>query len=134
MKYDIPTDATIISIDGDHVRKAGIWCSDRGLKIETDKGDVVLLIDDYQACCESWDALFLETPDDITKYIGATILEVSDTNDRPIYSYYDAGGETQLKIVTNRGVLQYAVYNDHNGYYSHSTFLQVFDHEEEGGL
>lgn len=105
-----------------------------GLRIITNKGDIVLVISSGQNCCESFGGNFLETPDDINKYVGAKILSIEDTNDRNLDDYYDCGGETQLKIVTNKGVLQYAVYNSHNGYYGHATFLQVFDFTEAGGL
>ena len=33
----------------------------------------------------------------------------------------------QLRITTDKGVIQYAIYNEHNGYYSHGIIKQVFD-------
>lgn len=128
MKYAIPKDAIILSINDSYQHNRMI-----GLKIETDKGDILLLIEDYQSCCENYGSNFLETPDDISKFIGAKIVRVVDTNIDNDKGYTEMN-ETQLKIVTKKGVLQYAVYNEHNGYYSHATFLQVFDTVEKGHL
>ena len=129
---EIPRNATITHIDGNY-EENGLT----GLLINTNKGDIKLMISDYQCCCEDYEALFLETPDDISKYIGATILSIEDIcieSDKGSQCGLDAGGETQLKITTNRGVLQYAVYNSHNGYYDHATLMQVFNFIKEGEL
>jgi hypothetical protein len=133
MTYKIPENATILSIYSDYVLKLSKYNTLEGLKIVTDKGDIILVMDQYSQCCENFGADFLETPDDITKYIGAKLVSVEDTND---YVLNDSAysNETQLKITTTKGVLQYAVYNEHYGYYSHSTFLQIFDYEEKGSL
>jgi len=116
----------IISIDSNYTEDSKV-----GLKITTDKGDIKLLIDDYQQCCENWDALFLETPDDINKFIGAEILNIKtvEIDNNATCSAYDmvCGGETQIIITTTAGVLQYAVYNEHNGFYAHARILQIFD-------
>ena len=133
MTYKIPENATIVSIDSDYIINQSVYTDLEGLKITTDKGDIMLVIDKESQCCESFGGDFLETPDDITKYIGAKLLSVEDTNDHALNDSEESN-ETQLKIVTTKGVLQYAVYNEHNGYYSHGTFLQVFDHIEKGGL
>jgi hypothetical protein len=133
MTYKIPENATIVAIDSAYATNQHKYTTLDGLKITTDKGDIILVMDQESQCCEHFGANFLETPDDITKYIGAKLLSVEDTTDSLLYDS-EYSNETQLKIVTTKGVLQYAVYNDHNGYYSHSTFLQVFDHTEEGRL
>lgn len=79
-------------------------------------------------------ALFLETPDDPSKVVGAKIISITDIQ-IPNYATaeyaLDAGDETQLQIKTTKGIIQYAVYNSHNGYYSHAAFTQVFDTKEE---
>jgi hypothetical protein len=133
MTYKIPENATILSIDSDYVLDRSEYEHLDGLKIITDRGDIVLVIDNESSYCEIFGGDFLETPDDITKYIGATLLSVADTNDYSLNSS-EFSNETQLKIITTKGILQYAVYNEHNGWYSHSTFLQVFNHEERGFL
>ena len=128
--------AKIISIDGDYYDydKDGNMI---GLKIETDKGDIKLLISNSSQCCEDWGCLFFETADDVDRFIGAKILDIKSVEiDGISASGYnlDSGSETQLKITTNKGVLQYAVYNSHNGYYSHARILQILDDIDENYL
>lgn len=134
MTYEIPENAKIISINSEY-SEGGRYENDLyGLHIATNMGDIKLLIDPNSNCCEDYGCLFLETPDDISRFVGAKILEISDVTTGNYKEDYECGGETQLKIVTNKGVLQYAVYNDHNGYYSHATFLQVFGFTEKNSL
>jgi len=133
MTYKIPEGAVITDIDSDYFVKEA-YSRLSGLKVSTNKGDIMLLISPDSNCCEDYGDMFLETPDDISRFIGAKVIEISDVTTVNCKESYDCGGETQLKIVTNKGVLQYAVYNDHNGYYSHATFLQVFDYKERDSL
>jgi len=44
-------------------------------------------------------------------------------------SYTDCGDAVFLNIRTNRGNLQFAVYNAHNGYYGHSAYVVGIDKE-----
>jgi len=135
MKYDIPKNARILSVDGDYTENID-YSTMRGLKIETDKGDIKLMISDIPCCCENWDALYLETPDNLDKIVGAKILEISDIEIKT--GEYNQNScdleETQLRVTTTKGIIQFAVYNEHNGYYAHATFLQVFDIKEDGDL
>ena len=137
MIYTIPQGATITGITEDYEEKVG-WSTLEGLLIATDKGNIKVMIANEQNCCEDASNLFLETPDDLSTYIGAEVLQIEDiciglTADTDGYGF-DAGGETQLKVTTSKGVLQYAIYNNHNGYYSHATLVQVFDSVEKGSL
>lgn len=127
--YNIPENATIQSIREDSIKYDGSWYE--GLVIETDKGDIKLVISTGQSCCEHYGSLFFETPDDISQFIGAEILQIED-----IYIKHDddIDHETQLRITTDEGVIQYAIYNEHNGYYSHGTIVQVFDYIEYSSL
>lgn len=133
MIYMIPKDARILSIKDDTIvdRSQGYNETYEGLIIETDKGNIKLVISTNQSCCEQWGALFFETPDDISQFIGAEILEIQDIE---IKRDEFIDNETQLRITTDRGIIQYAIYNEHNGYYSHATILQVFDHIDYGCL
>lgn len=126
MKYKIPKNAEIISIKEDSIVDTanGYKQYYEGLIIETDKGNIKLVITNGQNCCENWGNLFFETPDNISKFIGSTILEVQDID---IKRDADIDNETQLRITTDKGVIQYAIYNEHNGYYSHGIIKQVFD-------
>lgn len=133
MIYEIPENAKILSIKEDTIvdRSSGYKQTYEGLIIETDKGSIKLVISDSQSCCEQWCALFFETADNISQFIGAEILQIEDI-DIKRDEWID--NETQLKITTNKGIIQYAIYNEHNGYYSHGTILQVFDRIENGCL
>jgi len=137
MEYRIPENAVILEIQPDYEERQG-YNNLIGLCIKTDEGDVKILISDGQACCEDYGYLFLETPDDINKFIGARIVKIEDvciglSADTSGYGF-DCGGETQLKVTTTKGVLHFAVYNSHNGYYGHATFVQVFNTVEKDCL
>ena len=133
MTYQIPENAIIQSIKEDTiVDESSDWReSYEGLIIKTNKGSIKLVISDGQSCCEQWGALFFETPDDVSQFVGAKILQIQDI-DIKREEFID--NETQLRITTDRGIIQYAIYNEHNGYYSHATILQVFDTIETGSL
>ena len=133
MTYQIPENAKITSIKEDTIidNSRGWRESYEGLIIETDNGSIKLVISDSQSCCEQWGALFFETPDDISQFVGAKILQIQDID---INHDDEINNETQLRITTDRGIIQYAIYNEHNGYYSHGTILQVFDTIETGSL
>jgi hypothetical protein len=141
MKYKIPDNAKILSINPDYeeiVDNVKLT----GLLLVTDKGNIKLLISAKQNCCEKWGALFLDTPDDITQFIDATVINIEDIcaglkicNELNICNDIDIEcSETQLRITTTKGILQFAVYNSHNGSYNHATLLQVFDLQEESYL
>jgi len=134
MKYRIPDNAKITSINDEFNSEKYRYKNLEGLYITTDKGGITLLIDNRGQCCEIYGSGFIETPDDISKYIGAKIISIEDTNDSELNPDDEESCETQLRITTNRGVLQYAVYNSHNGHYSHTVFLQVFDFIENNSL
>ena len=128
MIYEIPQNAKILSIKEDTIvdKSNGYKETYEGLIIETDKGSIKLVISDSQSCCENFGSLFFETPDDISQFIDAEILQIEDISIKR-KDYIDTDSETQLRITTDKGIIQYAIYNEHNGYYSHGTILQVFD-------
>lgn len=124
------------------------WSFDReeGYEIETTDQKILLVIDAYQSCCESW-GYFL-TEDDTAKFIGAELrgIAVTDTDrstkqirrydwDEPTpegaIDLYD-GGAMFVDIETDRGVLQFVAYNAHNGYYGHTARVSAkqLEHQE----
>lgn len=135
MIYEIPENAKILSIKEDTIvdKSNGYKETYEGLIIETDKGSIKLVINDSQSCCENFGSLFFETPDVISQFIDAEILQIEDISIKR-EEYIDTDSETQLRITTDKGIIQYAIYNEHNGYYSHGTILQVFDTIETGSL
>ena len=71
MIYKIPENATILSIKEDAIRDDSRGWDEwdewyEGLIIETNKGDIRLVISTGQSCCENWGSLFFETTDDVS--------------------------------------------------------------------
>ena len=85
-------------------------------------------ISNCQDCCESWG--YLHSSDDVTDFLGAEFIsweEVDtwpDSIENPEEEYgFDAGGFQAINVITSKGLLQFVVYNAHNGYYSHDTIV-----------
>ncbi len=104
-----------------------------GYRIKTDKHEFNILIDNGQCCCESWGYFYLN--DDEQEFVGSELLEVNLT-DKALdkqkveeSDYYDdCGGIQFVDFVTDKGILQFSVYNAHNGYYGHPI---IFAKDEE---
>ena len=96
-----------------------------GYKITTEKTEYLILIDNGQCCCESWG--YFVSEDDINGYIGKDLIDVALTdkalNNKKLKEsgYYDDCGGIQFVDFkfSDGSVLQFAVYNAHNGYYGH---------------
>lgn len=124
--FDIPKDSVILSIDSEyHDEKLNLT----GLKITTTNGDIKLLIEDSQHCCEEYGYKFLETTDNIESFINSKILNIDIVDIGFCNDENNDEDETQIKIKTSKGIIQYAVYNIHNGFYAHATFLQIFEYK-----
>lgn len=109
-----------------------------GYLIITDKQEIELGIQAGQDCCERFGYFMSE--DNISEYIGANLIgiELTDTalNEAAMEAeqlhspdWIYEGGIMFVDIKTDRGVLQFVAYNEHNGYYGHdarvkSTFLE----------
>lgn len=99
-----------------------------GYKVVTDQHTYHVLIASESSCCESFG--YLTSDDDLQQYIGAELREVRLTDtalnqhavDKSGY-YEEDGGIQFVDFATDRGVLQLAVYNAHNGYYGHSILI-----------
>jgi len=107
-----------------------------GYKVVTTEHTYLILIDNGQSCCESWG--YLSTNDDVNDFVGANLLDfkLTDTalntkklSEESRYIVWngkidlDAGGIQFVDIETDKGVLQFAVYNSHNGYYGHPILI-----------
>ena len=108
------------------------WPTKRsGYRVKTNKQTVSLLIDDYQDCCENYG--WLQSEDDLEKFVGAELLGVSTTDtalvtmDVDPLAYLGDGDVIFVTLTTNKGPLQFAVYNAHNGYYGHSVYIESAD-------
>lgn len=94
-----------------------------GFIITTDKQIVKLGIDDYQSCCENYGYFMSE--DNLEDFIGAELLDIKITdtllkpnNEIDVNDIYE-GDVMFVNIETNKGLLQFVAYNEHNGYYGH---------------
>lgn len=102
-----------------------------GYKISTDKNTFMVLISNGQSCCEHWG--YLSSEDDLEHFIGSELREVRTTDVECNGNIAKLLEERWIELdsvqfvdfVTNRGVLQFAVYNEHNGYYGHNILLSL---------
>ena len=110
-----------------------------GYLIITDKQEIELSIANGQDCCERWGYFMSE--DNTEDYIGANLIDIELTDtalneakmkeekvDSFINGSWYEGGIMFVDLKTDKGVLQFVAYNEHNGYYWHeakviSTFL-----------
>ena len=99
--------------------KEGVW-----IKIE-------IYIDNSQCCCE--EIGYVSSEDNFKNFIGAELKEVYTTGvnkETTIINFFknytlDAGDIMFLTLVTSKGILQFAVYNSHNGYYGHRAIIKI---------
>lgn len=106
------------------------WSTYDGFKIRTTERELILAIEDGQSCCESWG--LISTEDDLTGFIGANIKDIvitegnltSGLTERLSEDYISSDETEFITLETNKGTLQFAVYNLHNGYYGHSVFIK----------
>jgi hypothetical protein len=94
--------------------------------IKTIKHTVKFQITTMQYCCEDFG--YFTTQDDIKDYIGANLLDIREVwGEDVVFSKsvleeeIPPGADVMfINIETSKGTLQYAIYNEHNGYYGHS--------------
>lgn len=101
-----------------------------GYKITTDQHEFNILIDNGQCCCENWG--YFSSNDSFEQFIGKELKEVNLTDtalnkekaeETSPYGY-DGGGIQFIDFAfTDGNVLQFAVYNEHNGYYGHGVIF-----------
>lgn len=97
-----------------------------GYKIETDEHVFYILIDNSQNCCESWG--YFSTEEDLKSFVGRDVADFRLSESKGNGEDYDAGGVQFVDFVMADGmVLQFAVYNSHNGYYGHSIIVAKDD-------
>jgi len=106
-----------------------------GFQIVTDRQTIKLGISDDQSCCERTGYFMSE--DNLKEFEGANLLNIFlvDTNlnverynEEKLYSPY----LMFVNIETDKGLLQFVAYNDHNGYYGHSAIVisEQLNHKE----
>lgn len=117
----------------DYEKDADKYGGVSGYEVITNKQSIKLVIDNYQSCCEDWGYFWSnDKPDD---FVGAKVLGVSITdtalNTEKVPDVYE-GGVMFVNIDTDRGILQFVAYNNHNGYYGHDAKVECLQltHEE----
>jgi hypothetical protein len=89
-----------------------------------DGTEIKIGIDDDQQCCEKTG--FLSSNDDYSDFIGAEFLTVLTVDTNNLVSKLKDIYETDVAFInveTSKGTLQFAVYNEHNGYYGHDVIV-----------
>jgi hypothetical protein len=111
-----------------HPNSFGGWNEEyEGYEILTEKGQIYILINNSQSCCENWG--YFAGNDDLESFIGAELLSVNRVDNclnvsrLPGYGL-DEGIAIFINLETDRGTLQFTVYNSHNGYYSHGVIIK----------
>lgn len=101
-----------------------------GYLIKTDEHKYLILIDNGQSCCESWG--YFSSENDFEDFINKELKEVrlTDTalnqqklNEIEPYGFDEGGIQFVDFVMADGDVLQFAVYNSHNGYYGHSILV-----------
>ncbi len=106
------------------------WQTWDGYLVETSERKIRLLVDGGQNCCEDF-GMITAAEDEIGYFIGAKLLRIDWTGPE-LTKHKDVeaidleeGAVMFVDFVTNRGTLQLAVYNAHNGYYGHEAKLVI---------
>ena len=95
----------------------GFGCD--GYVITTDTQEIKLGITTGQQCCEVWG--YFMSQDNPSDFVGSHLLGVSITDDKlRTHQLLDFDGVAMfVNVQTDRGLLQFVAYNEHNGYYGH---------------
>jgi hypothetical protein len=100
-----------------------------GYVITTEEQLIKIGIENEQNCCEHWG--YLSSDDDFSHFIGAKIIDIDLTDEalksikvklkkEKLVNNDDRGTNIIfVNVNTDRGLLQFSVYNNHNGYYGH---------------
>lgn len=101
------------------------------LENEKEIKKIELLIENGQSCCEDFG--YMSSEDNFDKFIGSKVKEIITTDTERASSTVDfinserieEGQLMFLTLETSKGVLQFVVYNIHNGYYGHTALIRI---------
>lgn len=102
------------------------WTSYEGFQIQTDLQLISIFIENEGKCCER--SGYVVSEDDLSQFQGAEIREiviVDTALNTKVRNATDSDNEDKyphtlfVNVETNVGLLQFALYNMHNGYYGH---------------
>lgn len=100
---------------------------DLGYEIHTDQQVISFLIDNSAGCCENWG--YITTEDTLSDFVGAVLLDIKlidmDFESHPLTKgmYSTEMSYCFIDVITSKGVLQFVLYNQHNGYYGHTATI-----------
>lgn len=99
-----------------------------GYLITTDQGYIWAGISNYQDCCENWG--YMASHDDFEDFLGSDVLSVRVVDEALNVSVLKdndlhEGDCIFVNIETNKGTLQFTIYNVHNGYYGHAVTVKT---------
>ena len=100
-----------------------------GYLVETEKESIFVLVSDEHHCCEKTG--YVTSDDNLDNFIGADLRSVEVVGEDynivsellPDEDEYETTFTVFVNFNTDRGVLQMAVYNQHNGWYGHDVLL-----------
>lgn len=112
-------------------KSRGEWQEFDGYKISTTDGVIEIAVESGTSCCENWG--YISSNDNFIDFYGAEILEIKYTreNNKLLETFELKLSEQCLELQdilfitleTTKGTLQFAVYNEHNGYYGHDCYV-----------
>lgn len=103
-----------------------------GVKIETNKEDILCLIESGNFCCEDY-GTYISTDYELSTIIGKSITSIKlgkESNIRePKSDDRDCNGVV-IRVETERGLIKLVAWNEHNGYYPHQILTKWEGYEE----
>lgn len=117
----------IISIEETNFKITDSPIEYSGFIIKTNQEEIKIGIENERSCCNEFG--YLTSEDDLSDFIGASINNIvivdKALNIKILHAvkYIDKGCAMFVNIETNKGTLQFVVYNYHDDYYGHDAVL-----------
>ena len=111
--------------------EGGAWGTTlEGFVVTTTKQIIKLGIETYPYCCEIFG--YVTSEDNLEDFVGANLTGISvvdEEYDAKVIdflkeSWVDRGSAVFINFSTDKGVLQFVLYNKHNGFYGHWYVLE----------
>lgn len=107
-----------------------------GYIVETSGQTIYMIIDSGDGHCASG---YMTSEDNIADFIGATLYNIELVNEAlAVYDLSHIGTDGDyfqfINFNTDRGTLQFVLYNIHNGYYGADVYIRCEQFEYEGRI
>ena len=96
-----------------------------GYCIITEDDLYFIMIGNSQNCCEEYGIIV--SNDDLSYYEGSNLIDIKTIKEYNTMSGCRETNTLFVNIETSKGVLQFNVYNTHNGYYGHDVEIKTMD-------